>query len=135
MKLNQQLRNLKEEVAPDRITLRQMQRDRMMMEQFNRRRAGDTSNDNGAWAGMTSSPFQDMQLEPPSLLRPYRCIPFYNVPSIVLNYNTWIIILSSDGGLQHFYKLQHSVKSIHTVKIEGAAQTSGGGVGESSLDS
>ena len=48
MKLNQQLRNLKEEVAPDRITLRQMQRDRMMREQFNRRRAGDTSNDNGA---------------------------------------------------------------------------------------
>ena len=68
MKLNQQLRNLEEEVAADRITLRQMQR-----EQFNSRRAGDFSNDNGAWAGMTSSPFQNMQLEPPSLLRPYRC--------------------------------------------------------------
>ena len=124
MKLNQQLRNLKEEVAPNRITLRQMQRDRMMREQFNRRIAGDTSNDNGAWAGMTSSPFQNMQLEPPSLLRPYRCSffykkkyfyynnnrcikiilsiffsafafgTFYNVPSIELNYNTWIIILS-----------------------------------------
>ena len=57
MKLNQQLRNLEEEVAADRITLRQMQR-----EQFNSRRAGDFSNDSGAWAGMTSSPFQNMQL-------------------------------------------------------------------------
>ena len=126
MKLNQQLRNLEEEVAADRITLRQMQR-----EQFNSRRAGDFSNDNGAWAGMTSSPFQNMQLEPPSLLRPYRCSffykkiistirfilsmffsafafgTFYNVHSIVLNYNSWIIILSSHGGLQHFTKLQH----------------------------
>ena len=109
MKLNQQLRNLKEEVAPDRITLRQMQRDRMMREQFNRRRAGDTSNDNGAWAGMTSSPFQDMQLEPPSLLRPYRC-SFFTKKLFLLSGLFYLCFLV------HLH-LEHFIMSLHSVEL------------------